>query len=128
MAKLKSRILIALAVTAVFVILVLAIIINNVGAISDPYMNERYIDKQTFQGEWPFTSAAGVIRCDNAGSDKAISFNSSEGKTYSLNNTAQLYSDKNNLGWQSLDIQNIQQLDANINDVIQLGSALCIKW
>ena len=125
MSKLKSRLLIALAVITTLAIAAIVIVINNISAISDPYMNEQYIDKRTFKGEWPFTLDEGVIRCDKAGHDQAISFNSPDGITYALNDSAQMYAAKNDLGWQAISTQNISKLDAQIDDVMQLGLELC---
>ena len=99
MSKLKYHLLIAAALVVALTIAAMTIIIMNIGEISDPYVNEGLIDKESFEGEGPFTLEKGVLRCDSAGHDKAVSFNTADGLIYALNDAAETYSSKNSLGW-----------------------------
>ena len=126
MSSFKRHLLIAAALVIVLTATALAIIIINVGEVSDPYLNERLIDKKSFEGEWPFTVKEGVLRCDVTGQDKALSFNALNGSTYALNDAAEAYSSKGSLGWQPITTASIKSTDSNIDDVIKSGLTLCI--
>ena len=127
MSSFKRHLLIAAALVIALTAAAMAIIIINVGEISDPYLNERIIDKKSFVGEWPFTVDEGVIRCDIVGQDKALSFNALKGIIYALNGAAEVYSNKDVLGWQSINTADIKSTDSNIEDVIKSGLNLCIE-
>lgn len=127
MPQLKSPFLIAAAIIIVLTAAAMAIIIINVGEVSDPYLNERLIDKKSFEGEWPFTVDEGIIRCDIAGQDKALSFNALKGVIYALNGAAEVYSNKDVLGWQSINTADLKSTDSNIEDVIKSGLSLCTE-
>ena len=68
-----------------------------------------------------------MVRCDIVGQDKALSFNTLKESTYALNDTAEAYSNKNILGWQSINTVSITSTDSNIDDVIKSGLSLCIE-
>ena len=72
MSSFKRHLLIAAGIVIALTIAAITIIIINVGEISDPYLNERLIDKKSFEGEWPFTVEEGVLRCDIVGQDKRL--------------------------------------------------------
>ena len=127
MSKLKYHLLIAAALIVALTVAAMTIIIMNIGEISDPYVNEGLIDKESFEGEWPFTVEKGVLRCDSAGQDKAVSFNTADGLIYALNDAAETYSSKNSLGWQPINTASIKSTDSNIDDVIKSGLTLCIE-
>ena len=127
MSSFKRHLLIAAALVIALTAAAMAIIIINVGEISDPYLNERLIDKKSFEGEWPFTVEEGVLRCDIVGQDKALSFNALNGSTYALNDAAEAYSSKDSLGWQPITTSRIKSTDSNIDDVIKSGLTLCIE-
>lgn len=127
MPQLKSPFLIAAAIIIVLTAAAMAIIIVNVGEVSDPYLNERLIDKKSFEGEWPFTVDEGIIRCDIVGQDKALSFNALKGVIYALNGAAEVYSNKDVLGWQSINTADLKSTDSNIEDVIKSGLSLCTE-
>ncbi|KAA0913106.1 DUF2511 domain-containing protein [Psychrobacter sp. ANT_WB68] len=127
MSPFKRHLLIAVGIVIALTIAAITIIIINVGEISDPYLNERLIDKNSFEGEWPFTVEEGVIRCDIVGQDKALSFNALDGSTYALNDAAEAYSSKDTLGWQPTATSSIKSTDSNIDDVIKSGLTLCIE-
>lgn len=127
MSKLKYHLLIAAALVAALTIAAMTIIIINVGEISDPYLNERLIDKKSFNGEWPFTVEEGVVRCDMVGQDKALSFNALKGLSYALNDAAAMYSNNDGLGWQPINSASIKRTNSNIDDVIKSGLTLCIE-
>ena len=126
MSSFKRHLLIAAALVIVLTAAAMVVIIINVGEISDPYLNERIIDKKSFEGEWPFTVDEGIIRCDIVGQDKALSFNALDRSTYALNDAAEAYSSKNSLGWQPITTASIKSTDSNIDDVIKSGLTLCI--
>ena len=127
MSKLKYHLLIAAAIVVALTFAVMTIIIVNIGEISDPYVNERLIDKKSFDGEWPFTVEEGVIRCDIVGQDKALSFNALKGLSYALNDAAEVYSNNDGLGWKPINNASIKSTDSNIDDVIKSGLTLCIE-
>lgn len=127
MSSFKRHLLIAAAIVIALTISTMTIIIINVGEVSDPYVNERLIDKNSFEGIWPFTVEEGVVRCDIVGQDKALSFNALKGSTYALNDAAEAYSNKNILGWQSINTMSITSTDSHIDDVIKSGLSLCIE-
>ena len=127
MSSFKRHLLIAAALVIVLTATAMAIIIINVGEISDPYLNERIIDKKSFKGEWPFTVEEGVLRCDIVAKDKALSFNALDGSNYALNDAAEAYSSKDSLGWQPIATASIKSADSNIDDVIKSGLTLCIE-
>ena len=127
MPQLKSPFLIAAAIIIVLTAAAMAIIIINVGEVSDPYLNERLIDKKSFEGEWPFIVDEGIIRCDIVGQDKALSFNALKGVIYALNGAAEVYSNKDVLGWQSINTADLKSTDSNIEDVIKSGLSLCTE-
>jgi hypothetical protein len=60
----KRNLLISPTIVLGLTIFALALIIMNIGAISDPYLNERIIDESTFEGQWSFAVKDVVIRCD----------------------------------------------------------------
>lgn len=126
MSSLKRHLLIAVGIVIALTIAAMTVIIINVGEVSDPYLNERLIDKKSFEGEWPFTVKEGVLRCDVTGQDKALSFNALNGSTYALNDAAEAYSSKGSLGWQPITTASIKSTDSNIDDVIKSGLTLCI--
>ena len=127
MSQLRYHLLIAVGLVIALTVIAMTIIIINVGEISDPYLNERLIDIKSFEGEWPFTVEEGVLRCDISGQDKAVSFNALKGLTYALNSAAEVYSNKDVLGWQSINTAGIKSTDSNIDDVIKSGLSLCIE-
>lgn len=127
MSSFKRHLLIAAAIVVALTIATMTLIIINVGEVSDPYVNERLIDKNSFEGIWPFTVEEGVVRCDIVGQYKALSFNALKGATYALNDAAEAYSNKNILGWQSINTVSITSTDSNIDDVIKSGLSLCIE-
>lgn len=123
MSKSKYCLLVVLAI--IVTLIVAAIVIINVDKISDPYQNERLIDKQSFKGQWPFTVEEGLLKCENIDQTKVLSFNALQGVTYSLNDVAHLYSTDKKFGWQPISTDNIQSSGTNINDVIKTGLELC---
>lgn len=127
MSSFKRHLLIAAGIVIALTIAAITIIIINVGEISDPYLNERLIDKKSFEGEWPFTVEEGVLRCDIVGQDKALSFNALKGEIYALNGAAEAYSNKDSLGWQPITTASIKSANRNIGDVIKSGLTLCIE-
>ena len=127
MSSIKRHLLIAVGILIALTIAAMTVIIINVGEISDPYLNERLIDKKSFEGEWPFTVEEGVLRCDIVGQDKALSFNALNGSKYALNDAAEAYSSKGILGWQPITTASIKSTDSNIDDVIKSGLTLCIE-
>ena len=127
MPSLKRHLLIAAGLAIALTVAAITIIIINVGEISDPYDNERLIDKKSFEGEWPFTVEEGVLRCDIVGQDKALSFNALDGSIYALNGAAEAYSSKGSLGWQPIPTASINSTDSNIGDFIKSGLTLCIE-
>ena len=127
MSSFKRHLLIAVGLVIALTVAAITIIIINVGEVSDPYLNERLIDKKSFEGEWPFTVEEGVLRCDVTGQDKALSFNALNGSTYALNDAAEAYSSKDSLGWQPITTESIKSVDSNIDDVIKSGLSLCTE-
>lgn len=126
MSQLKYHLLIAAAMVGTLTIAT-TIIIINVGQTSDPYLNERLIDKKSFEGIWPFTVQEGVVRCDMVAQGKAVSFNALKGLTYALNGAAEVYSNNDGLGWQSINSASIKSTNGNIDDIIKSGLSLCIE-
>ena len=127
MSQFKYHLLIAVATVIALTVAAISIIVINVGEVSDPYLNERIIDKKSFVGEWPFTVEEGVVRCDVVGQDKAVSFNALEGLIYALNDAAEVYSSNDDLNWRSIKTASIKSTNGNIDDVIKSGLSLCIE-
>ncbi len=142
MSKLKRNIIIATIVAFALIALALTIIIINVDSISDPYDNELMISQSDFRGQWPLTAKEGIIRCDKSSKGQAISFTTSDSKTYALNTPALNYSIDKNLGWQPLALTDSLWLNREENglengnstaiatkvpldDMIEVGLTLC---
>ncbi|KAA0915666.1 hypothetical protein [Psychrobacter sp. ANT_WB68] len=127
MSQFKYHLLIAVATVIALTVAAISIIVINVGEVSDPYLNERIIDKKSFVGEWPFTVEEGVVRCDVVGQYKAVSFNALEGLIYALNDAAEVYSSNDDLNWRSIKTASIKSTNGSIDDVIKSGLSLCIE-
>ena len=123
MSTLKRNLLIAAIVVITLISAALVVIISHVDSISDPYLNERLIDKATFQGQWAFTAEEGVIRCDTVDASNAISFTILNGGTYALNAPAVIYSKNKSLGWKTLSPQDDVWLNTVNNDPLESDSS-----
>ncbi len=71
------------------------------------FCNEQLIEKQTFKGRWPFTVEEGLLKYNNVGQAKALSFNPLQGITYALNDMAKVHSNDKEFGWQMFSAENI---------------------
>lgn len=126
MSQLKYHLLIAVALVCALTIAT-TIVLININETSIPHVNERLIDKKSFKGKWPFIVEKGMIRCDRVGQNKALSFDTLQGLIYALNTTAEIYSNKGNLGWQPSNTATTKSINGNVGDVIKSGLSLCVN-
>ena len=140
MSKLKRNLLIATLATIILCTLALIAIVTHVGSISDPYMNEQIINKNTFEGQWPFAVNDVVIRCDDIEGESLVSLITPTGITYSLNAITDLPLSNKDSKWQPLspqsdiwinmttvvlDANNAKNIKVPMSDIITAGLTLC---
>lgn len=91
--------------------------------------NQLEITKESFPGDWALNVDSGVLKCEN----KAVSFTAPDGTIYALNGFGQVYSKKNELGWQPITPESdiwlnnpeMPGIKISTSDMIEAGLALC---
>lgn len=92
--------------------------------------NERAVNRDTYEGDWPFTADSGMLGCI----DKAAYFDAGD-ETYALSGFSRAYSDSKGLGWQPVLVESpfwladpeIEGTKISVGNMISDALKLCDK-